>query len=334
MGYKIGVLTLHGMGAQKIGYSAKWKANIMEKLSPRVCKEVVFEEAYYQDIMQREQRNLWENRLDWQTKSLCPLKLVVAFGIAVWVAALVIAAISNWGVVDSLALALGLTVLTFATVFAVVSLSARVWVRLRQLVLFYLSDPATYAYRQRQPGSVYRQVHDEISRSLKSLCEKLDDDGCVVVVAHSLGAHVLSNHIWDAQSPLRSNDDVARAALLESDDYQCIQRIVRVLTAAPNITLFVAGFPKVQPFAKPSKCFEWHSFYDKDDVLGWQLRPLPPGDDSSYRDLVTVECRINVGGCLKSWNPASHTEYFGRGTKFIKHVAKEIEELHQRTSRT
>ena len=181
MGYKIGVLTLHGMGAQKKGYSASWEENIRGKLSTEACEEVVFEEVYYQDIMQREQMNLWENRLDWETKSLCPLALVILLGVTVWVAAwvaaLVTAVIRNWGVVDSLALALGLTALTIAlaiaTVFAVAKLQHRVWVHVRKFLLYAFSDPATYAYKYDEPGSIYQQVHKRVSARLKSLCEKL-----------------------------------------------------------------------------------------------------------------------------------------------------------------
>ena len=319
------------MGTQKEGYSACWEARIRRRLPPLVSAEVAFDEVFYQEIMQRQQTKLWDERLGWQIKSLWPLVLVGAFGVSVWVAAVAMAAIRSWELGDSLALALGLTALTVATLWATARLSHRVWVRLRQFVLYALSDPATYAHRREEPGNIYQQVHDEISTKLRTVCARLDTDGRVVIVAHSLGAHVLSNHIWDAQGPLRSSDAAAKAALLESEDYRCIQRIVRVFTAAPNITLFVAGLSKVQPFAKPNEDdFGWHSFYDKDDVLGWQLRPLPPSADSSYEDLVIVERPINVGGLLKSWNPASHTEYFGRRTAFIKHVAYEIDKLHQR----
>ena len=336
MGYKIGVLTLHGMGNQEENYYRTWKKNIRRELSAQAKRAVVFEAVYYQDIMQKHQTRLWENRLDWQTKSLCPLVLVVAFGIAVWVAALatlVTAVIKNWGVVYSLAPVISvLLVVTIATLWAVAKLQHRLWVHVRKFLLYAFSDPATYAHKYDECRSIYQQVHKRVSAGLMSLCTKLDDDGCVVVVAHSLGAHVLSNHIWDAQLPLRSNDDVAQAALLESDDYRCIQRIVRVFTAGSNITLFVAGLPEVQPFAKPREDFKWHNFYDEDDVLGWPLQQLPPKDGKSYADLVKVEYRINVGGLSKSWNPRSHTEYFGGGTPFIKHLAKEIEELHPRKS--
>ena len=151
-----------------------------------------------------------------------------------------------------------------------------------------------------------------------------------MVVAHSLGAHVLSNHIWDAQKPLRGGSPASQEALLESEGYLGIMAIARVLAAAPNIMLFVAGRDKVQPFDKPSEDFEWHSFYNNDDVLGWPLHQLPSGEKSSYENLVAIDRRINVGGLWASWNPASHTEYLRRGLPFVKHVAEEIEKLHGR----
>ena len=327
VGYVVGVLTLHGMGTQEEGYSASWKTNITRRLAPGVSAQVAFGEVYYQGIMQEQETKLWK-RLGWEVKSLLPLVLVAGLVVLAWIAAIVVAAVRSWGLVDSVALAIGLTAITVALLWAAARLSGRAWVKLRQFLLYSFGDPATYAYRAADPGSIYEQVRDEIGAKLRALCGELDPGGRVVVVAHSLGAHVLSNYIWDTQAPLRTGTAAARAALLGNEDYRCIQAIARVLTAAPNITLFVAGRPEVQPFAKPSADFEWHNFYDKDDVLGWQLRPLPPGADSSYSDLVTIERRIDVGGLWKSWNPASHVEYLGAGTAFVKHVADEIGKLH------
>ena len=135
--------------------------------------------------------------------------LVGIFGVSVWVAGVAMTAVRSWGPADSLALALGLIALTVATLWTTARLSHRVWVCLRQFVLYALSDPATYAQRREEPSSLYQQVHNEISTKLRKVCASLDTDGRVVILAHSLGAHVLSNHIWDAQGPLRSNDAAA-----------------------------------------------------------------------------------------------------------------------------
>ena len=331
MGYKIGVLTLHGMGTNKPGYSKTWQTNIRRRLGPGVSSEVKFGEVHYQDITQKQQTKLW-NDLGWEIKSLWPLALVIVIAISAWIAAIVVAAVRDWGLADGLALAFGLLAVTVVALLALAVLSVRLWIVVRQFLLYSFSDPATYAHRYREPGSIYERVHAEIATKLQELCDALDPEGRIVVVAHSLGAYVLSNYVWDAQEPLRQGDPAAKAALLAGADYLGIKAIARVFTAAPNIMLFVAGLEKVQPFKKPSDDFAWHNFYDKDDVLGWPLRPLPEGDEGSYADLVNVERQINVGGLWWSWNPASHTEYLRKGSPFVKHVAREIDNLHAEIS--
>lgn len=333
MGNKIGVLTLHGMGTHEEGYSASWQTNIRRRLAPGVSSEVAFGEVYYQEIMQKQQRALWNilrDVLGWEIKGLWPLALVIVIAISVWIAAIVVAAIRDWGLADSLALAIGLVAITAAAMWALAILSSRLWITVRRFLLYSFSDPATYAHDQDAPGSIYEKVHAEIATKLRALHDALDPDRRIVVVAHSLGAYVFSNYVWDVQEPLRRGIPADSDDLLASVDYRGIKAIARVFTAAPNIMLFVAGLEKVQPIKKPADDFEWHSFYDKDDVLGWPLHQLPPGDESSYADLVTIERPINVGNALKSWNPASHTEFLKKGTRFVKHVAEEIGNLHAR----
>ena len=75
------------------------------------------------------------------------------------------------------------------------------------------------------------------------------------------------------------------------------------MTTGCNIPLFVAAHDPVVPIDPPATGFEWHNYYDPDDVLGWPLAGL--GDD--YGRLVT-DHPINAGGSvldwfLKSWNP-------------------------------
>ena len=335
MGYKIGVLTLHGMGTQDEGYSETWEANIRGKLAPGVSSEVAFREVYYQKIMQEHQENLWNalrSVLGWKIKSLVPIWIVVVLAVLAWIATIVVAAIRSWGLVDSIALAIGLMVVTVAALLALVILSDRVWFRIRQFLLYSFSDPATYAHKSGEDGSIYERLHDKIDTKLKDLNEALDSDGRVVVVAHSLGAYVFSNYVWDVQEPLRRGIPAVRAELLASVDYRGINAIARVFTAAPNIMLFVAGRPNVQPFEAPGDDFEWHNFYDKDDVLGWPLRPLPSEDANSYGNLVDIDRPINVGGIRTSWNPLSHTRYFRKGSPFVKHVAEEIGKLQAEIS--
>ena len=59
------------------------------------------------------------------------------------------------------------------------------------------------------------------------------------------------------------------------------------------------------------------NYYDKDDILGYPLRPL----SQSFKNTVTQDIQINVGGLLSSWNPKSHSEYW-TDNDFTKPVAK------------
>jgi len=83
-------------------------------------------------------------------------------------------------------------------------------------------------------------------------------------------------------------------------------------TTGCNIPIFVAAHAsrEILPVT-PNDTFEWHNFYDEDDILGWPLADLSP----QYKKIVT-DHPINAGGgimewMLKSWNPLSHSQYWG-----------------------
>ena len=62
------------------------------------------------------------------------------------------------------------------------------------------------------------------------------------------------------------------------------------------IPMFVAGRHEaaIAAIAPPDERFEWHSFYDKDDGLGWRLRRLSTG----WRGYV-----------IASWNLLAHSRH-------------------------
>ncbi|MDF1569935.1 MAG: hypothetical protein P1P77_18110, partial [Spirochaetaceae bacterium] len=49
------------------------------------------------------------------------------------------------------------------------------------------------------------------------------------------------------------------------------------ITTGCNIPVIVAGLEHAEPFTRPNKDFRWINIYDKDDILGWPLRPLGGG---------------------------------------------------------
>lgn len=50
----------------------------------------------------------------------------------------------------------------------------------------------------------------------------------------------------------------------------------------------------------------WLNFFDRDDVLGYPLKPTGP----AYGAAVNEDLEINVGGWFKSRTPLSHNGYW------------------------
>ena len=204
------------------------------------------------------------------------------------------------------------------------------WDSVRKFVLFGLADAAGLEANKHMPNSVYARAQVTIAKALFEAHQVIGNENPVVVVAHSLGGQVLSNYIWDAQNHRanpgsvrvgmwrnvqKSAQDIAGKRRLSKSDVKLLSgaEIQRLYTTGCNIPIFVAahGINEIIPIAKTRPDFEWHNYYDKDDVLGWPLEDL----SAPYRALVT-DHRINaaqgfIGWLLKSWNPTSHSEYWG-----------------------
>ena len=63
-------------------------------------------------------------------------------------------------------------------------------------------------------------------------------------------------------------------------------------------------------------------FFDRNDVLGWPLRPL----SQSYDRVVTEDVEINSGTILEQWNPMSHSAYW-RDRDVLRPIARFIRQL-------
>ena len=120
-------------------------------------------------------------------------------------------------------------------------------------------------------GSAYSLVHQVIDTSVRNPSGTLNDPkGPIVVLAHSLGAHMMSNYIWDQQH--------SKGLSLTP-----IPTLLAMVTFGCNIPLFSLAYPVAKPInlpgkgiKKPSrtKAAKWLNFLDPDDVLGWPLKPL------------------------------------------------------------
>lgn len=190
------------------------------------------------------------------------------------------------------------------------------WQGLRRFLLYNFSDAASLDYRKEETDSVYQQAQTRIFKALERVYKKCGERKVpVVILAYSLGCHVISNYIWDAQQPSPSAGIWAHPLPIETDKVKAnflrLKSLNHLITIGCNIPVFVTGYKDIKPFGKPNYKFKWLNLYDKDDILGWPLEPL----SSSYRKLVK-DVQINANEkfsdlLLKSWNPYSHENYFG-----------------------
>jgi hypothetical protein len=201
------------------------------------------------------------------------------------------------------------------------------WDALRKFLLFGFADAAGLENGKEARTSVYSQAQTLIARELLLARRAMGGDGPVVILAQSLGGQVISCYFWDAHKALQGERvdvgiwqdighferQITGGDPLTHEEKAFLQGTsLRVLyTTGCNIPIFVAAHAarEILPIT-PNNAFEWHNYYDKDDVLGWPLAVLSP----DYKKVVT-DHSINAGrGVMEwiftSWNPMSHSQYW------------------------
>jgi pimeloyl-ACP methyl ester carboxylesterase len=200
------------------------------------------------------------------------------------------------------------------------------WDRLRRFIVSALGDAVAYRPSGKGHRDVYFNIHDAIRRRLATLRRELDDrDRPLVVLAHSLGAHVVSNYAWDAR---KGREEEAESKLWSP--FERMETLVTFVTFGCNIPLLTLAYDSVESIEFPPPelsptlraAAKWLNFYDIDDVLGYPLKTLSP----SYERTVTEDIAINVGGPLQAWNPLSHSGYWS-DHDFIDQAAAAIGEV-------
>jgi hypothetical protein len=189
------------------------------------------------------------------------------------------------------------------------------WACVRKFIVHNLGDAIAYQ-REREPAA-YVRINRIVSDKIGELKAKLNDPSApIVILAHSLGGHIMSSYIWDRQA--RHKKGVA-------DEYERLSTLAGMVTFGCNIPLFTLALSAAVPIDLPGPdvtkpaliaASRWLNFLDADDVLGWPLRPLYAKDASTFdaiqqRTLSKLEdYEINAGNILESWNPASHDGYW------------------------
>lgn len=188
------------------------------------------------------------------------------------------------------------------------------WRTVREFVVHNFGDALAY-HRDDRKVSAYHEIHEIVDCGVRALKKRLDPPTSpVVVLAHSLGAHIMSNYIWDRQ----------HWSDTKADHFTPINSLLGMVTFGCNIPLLSLSYPVAKPINLPGQnvneklhqVSKWLNFLDRDDVLGWPLRPLYEQHKAklSNRQKETVERiedhEINVGNFTSSWNPLAHANYW------------------------
>jgi hypothetical protein len=202
------------------------------------------------------------------------------------------------------------------------------WSKLRRFMLFGFADAAALEHRKEQRHSLYHYSQLKIARALYVAKQQLSTDGKLVILAHSLGCHVLSCYLWDAQQAKagikpaagiwrdirRYQAGISGDTALTDDDIAFLRgdRLSTLVTTGCNIPIFVAAhaLEQIMPFTKPNSAFRWLNYYDKDDVLGWPLADLSASYAALVSDIAMNASDGFFGWLAASWNPLAHNQYW------------------------
>ncbi len=179
-------------------------------------------------------------------------------------------------------------------------------IRLRRFIVNAFGDASAYQNVGHGGHNPYQRIHERVAGGMRALWEEGLGSRPVplIVMAHSLGSHIMSNYIWDQQ---RRPDPAL-------SPFERFESLAGIITFGCNIPLFTFAHDDVQPIEFPPSTLppslkekaKWLNFYDPDDVLGYPLKCI----NEAYGRTVSKDIAVNVGSILTSWNPASHMCYW------------------------
>lgn len=193
------------------------------------------------------------------------------------------------------------------------------YVSIRRFLLSAFGDASGYQQVKGSGNNTYDKIHKRVKNKIKSLYVTGlgSKNKPMLILAHSLGGHIMSNYVWDMQ-----NSDTSGMSPFERMD-----KLSGMVTFGCNIPFFTFAYDDVIPIEFPPAGLsqalknkaKWLNYYDSDDVLGYPLKSINP----AYDNTVSEDISINVGGLFSSWNPLSHNEYW-TDNDFTKPVSQFI----------
>ncbi|MBT4710389.1 MAG: hypothetical protein HOB82_02540 [Alphaproteobacteria bacterium] len=176
---------------------------------------------------------------------------------------------------------------------------------LREFIVSAVGDSAAYrpvdeTRDDYDPAAdTYARIHSRVREAVASLHETLGgQDKPLVIMAHSLGSHIMSNYIWDMQHG-------AYAEPSPTNRFERLETLRAFITFGCPIPIFTFSKKNPMPITLPDGAI-WENYYDPADVLAYPLRAI----NDAFAAAVSHDFPISVGGPLTKWNPLSHDEYW------------------------
>jgi hypothetical protein len=197
------------------------------------------------------------------------------------------------------------------------------WDSARRVAISALGDAAQYSAAVYSDGKqsfpTHDRIHATVAKKLGVLADECGAEAPLVVIGHSLGGHILSNHIYDEQQARAQKKDRCHGGDRPLERMETLRAFI---SFGCNIPLFVMGAATVTPIALNGAT--WLNYYDSDDILGYPLMPLyfPTGTAKPAGfDLQDIE--VEVSGPFTGWNPLSHGGYWDH-SRVVMGIAEQI----------
>lgn len=186
---------------------------------------------------------------------------------------------------------------------------------LRWLVVHFIGD--AIAYDRHASPTAYAEAHTAFAAGLARLAERAGPEAPLCILAHSFGAVLAGDYLYDAQESARGDHEAVFAQVRQARGESPLARgetLTWLYTMGNPQALWALRYPdgrmerpvRLPPPEHPDLEPEWVNIYAKEDVIAFPLRPL--GDE--YAQAVDEDRAVRLLRFPLSWTPIVHPYYW------------------------
>lgn len=186
---------------------------------------------------------------------------------------------------------------------------------LRWLAVHFIGD--VIAYERQASPEVYASAHVAFAQALARLAERAGPDAPLCILAHSFGAVLAGDYLYDHQESARSGRELVLDEVLAARGDSALARgetLTWLYTMGNPQALWALRCPDGQMSrpvrlpapAHPDLAPEWVNIYSRQDVLAYPLRPL----GQEYAQAVDEDRAVRLLSFPLSWTPFVHPYYW------------------------